>query len=108
MSNKKERYSYGYEVFSDEKIEMPILTFGGGNIAVTDGWEDLSGFYGVMFSIVDEAKEIGEHPHPQAGDSHYSIPNIKMLMRFDKVESIDVVISKLKYCKEQLAKGETK
>ena len=106
MSNKKERYSYGYEVFSDEKIQMPVLTFGGGNIAVTDGWEDLSGFYGVMFSIVDEAKEIGEHP--QAGDSHYSIPNIKMLMRFDNAESIDVVISKLEYCKQQLNKGETK
>ena len=101
MSEKN--YSYGYDVINVDGVNVPTLTFGGGNVRVTDGWEDGADLHGVLFSISDEPCEIGEYINPELeGKGFDFIPDIKMFMRFDKVESIDVVIGKLEACKKKM------
>jgi|TARA_R110000851_G_scaffold319199_1_gene483457 hypothetical protein len=94
---------YGYEILNFDGIKVPTFTFGGGNIRVTSGWEDGDNLDGVLFSMAPENTEVGAVINPELeGKKFTDLPDIKCYMRFDKVESIDVVIAKLNELKVKL------
>lgn len=97
---------YGFDLINFDGVEVPTFTFGGGNIRVTSGWEDGDGLDGVLFSLAPDNTEIGTviDPHLE-GKKFTDIPNLKCYMRFDKVESIDVIIERLMEVRKKLQPG---
>jgi len=94
---------YGFEVINFDGVEVPTFTFGGGNIRVTSGWKDGDGMDGVLFSLAPENTSIGSviDPHLEGKSFNY-LPDLKCYMRFDKVQSIDVLIERLSEVREKL------
>ncbi len=96
-------------IIKNEKIgihkDATVLTFGTGDIAVSDGrFEDDNSLVTVCFSQ-DIEKPISEWNPPGDNIEHTTndLNNI-VLFIFNKTESIDVVIKKLNAAKEKLIK----
>jgi hypothetical protein len=87
--------------------ETTILQFGDGDIMVSVA-EDPEGVYQTLLFSLDEPGPIGENRerYNLTGKQSDDLPNIKLSMRFNKTESIDVIIEKLTEAKTNLQKKE--
>lgn len=80
---------------SDEKPNA-ILEFGTGDICIASGYIEDEG-YGIVGFVNQTAREIGEVGDIKAG--RHEVEEFEVMMEFSKVESIDVLIEKLKEAK---------
>ena len=94
---------YGFSEVDFQGIEIPVYTFGGGNITVTSAFSDGDGFSGIALSKAPNKTKIGEYAnHGIAGGKMTEIPDLHCYLRFDNVESVDIVIAKLNDAKAHM------
>ena len=96
-------YGIGQVFYKQDGIDyqFPTATMGGGNVLVSDLAPDGDGFVGVGFSHLDTGIEIGSVYDCVKGATAVDV-ECEFILRFDKVESIDVVISRLKAARVHL------